>query len=72
MLEHIADAIANDEFKDGQLIMVGATQDGSAATIGSNRIAFADLRIVIWRMHKIAAAMLSAPMEFASPSATSK
>jgi hypothetical protein len=65
-VEHIAEAIANDEFKDGQLIMVGPTQDGTAATLGSNRIAFADLRIVIRRQHEFAAALLSVPMEFAN------
>jgi len=60
MLEHIAEAIANDKFMDGQLIMVGPTQDGTGATLGPNRIGFTDLRIVIRRLHEVASAMLSA------------
>jgi hypothetical protein len=43
MVEHIAEAITNGEIKDGEFIMVGPTQDGAGATLGSNRIAFSDL-----------------------------
>lgn len=69
MIEHISEAIANEEFSEGQMIMVGATVDGSAAILGPNRIAFADICIVIRRLHEIAKAMMSIPMEFANASA---
>lgn len=69
MIEHIAEAIANEEFSEGQTIMVGATVDGRAAILGPNRIAFTDVCIVIRRLHEIAKAMLSVPMEFANPPA---
>jgi len=69
MIEHIAEAIANEEFSEGQTIMVGATVDGRAAILGPNRIAFADVCIVIRRFHEIAKAMLEVPMEFANPPA---
>jgi hypothetical protein len=65
-IEHIAEAISNGEFKEGQFIMIGPTADGSAATLGSDRIAFADLSIVIRRLHEIASATLAVPMGFAS------
>lgn len=64
-IEHIASAIAKGEFQEGQLIMVGATVDGSAAALGANRIAFADLRVVLLRLHEIASALLAVPMGFA-------
>ncbi len=47
IIEHIAEEISKGEFKDGQFIMIAPTVDGSAATLGSNRIAFADLIILL-------------------------
>lgn len=46
--------------------MVGVTTDGTGAILGSDRIAFADLSIVIRRLHEVASAMLAVPMECAS------
>jgi hypothetical protein len=66
MIEHIAEEISKGAFKDGQFIMLAPTVDGSSATLGSNRIAFADLKILLRRLHDVASTMLSVPMEFAN------
>lgn len=62
MIEHVADAVAAEEIRDGELIMVGISRDGAGACLGPNTIAFSDLCVVIRRLHEVALVILAQPL----------